>query len=293
MSQLPRTCSDLHDILGAYSIGATTPAENRVIEALLPNCPEAAAELDGYLAVRESLMQLAAEERTIPPGRDLLASLPLDDDLRAYPEVTASRAPRHEDTAERLRPSTENDASDDRQRAFPAAVWYAFGSVAAALVIVVGMLAMTNKMLAEMRAERETLLALVEEAAARPAAPTTVNATGFRPEGVTHVHLTPAVDEAPNGAADVVWDAATGLGTLTVRGLPPLPEGTRYQMWLVRDGEEHSVGLFTVNEDGTGALVFRAVEPLTAFSVIGISMEPDAGSDVPTTPHMITGQIEA
>jgi hypothetical protein len=49
--------------------------------------------------------------------------------------------------------------------------------------------------------------------------------------------------------------------------------------------------LFQVDAEGSGFLVFQSPEPLTAFDVIGISVEPSDGSVKPTTPHLVTGQI--
>jgi hypothetical protein len=299
MAQLPGNCNELTDLLGAYSIGATTPAENRAIERLLADCPEAAAELADYMAVRDALSLVAAAQDAPGPSRDLLAGIDLDMELardHTPPAVAPTPQPpteRDTQTMARLTPP----APQPKIRHFPVAAWYAFGSVAAALILVFGLLTVVNSLLVEMRAERAQLIALVEASSNAPreviqVMPTTASVQSVRRlEHAHHIQLTPAINTAQTGQADVIWDPETGVGTLSVTAMPTLPDGTRYQMWLVNNDQEISVGLFQVDADGSGFLVFQSPEPLTAFEVIGISVEPSTGSVHPTTPHLVTGQI--
>jgi len=43
-------------------------------------------------------------------------------------------------------------------------------------------------------------------------------------------------------------------GTLVVDGLPPLDESHQYQLWLIRNGERLSGGVFSVDARGYGSL---------------------------------------
>lgn len=303
MAQIPGNCNELTELLGAYSIGATTPAENRAIERLLADCPEAAAELADYMAVRDALSQVAAAQDAPSPSRDLLAGIDLDMELSRdhTPPVPVPTQPappqppteRDTQTMARLTPP----APQPKTRHFPVAAWYAFGSVAAALILVFGLLTVVNNLLAEMRAERAQLIALLASSNNAPreviqVMPTAASIQSVRRlEHAHHIQLTPAINEAQTGQAEVIWDPETGVGTLSVTAMPTLPDGTRYQMWLVNNEQEISVGLFQVDADGSGFLVFQSPEPLTAFEVIGISVEPSTGSTHPTTPHLVTGQI--
>jgi anti-sigma factor RsiW len=312
MAQIPTTCKELTDLLGAYSIGATTPAENQAIEQLLAECPEAQAELADYMTVRGALSSFAASQPAPALSRDLFTELNLADVI--MPSVHTQQPQSHQHTPPTPAvvppppPAPERDTQTlaritpptppPKTRQFPVAVWYALGNIAATLVLVVGLLAVVNGMLAELRAERAQLVTLVTGANANAprevvqVIPNTVEVQSVRRlEHAHHVQLTPTISEGQTGQADVIWDPETGVGTLSVSAMPTLPDGTRYQMWLVNENGETSVGLFQVDDDGSGFLAFQSPEPLTSFEVIGISVEPSDGSPAPTTPHLVTGQI--
>jgi hypothetical protein len=324
-------CSDLSDYLGAYSIGATTPTENRMIEALLAECPEAQQELREYMAVREALTHMPItnelDDIDLPP-LNLPAMTPV-----AVASETHTHTHSHTPTVQRTITQTqpiprhhhkdetdpiaklqltqppasrqETPTTESKTRRFPAAVWYAFGSVAAALILVVGMGTFATQLIDEMQSERDALFTLVATESARETTiinvqPTPVdqavssvsNGGTFPAEEAVHVHLTPAVENLPDGEAQVIWDSESQVGTLLVENMPNPGAGHQYQMWLVGEDSTISAGTFTVDESGTGVLVFRSPEPLQRFDVIGVSVEPNAGSEAPTTPHLITGEID-
>jgi hypothetical protein len=228
-------CSDLSDYLGAYSIGATTPTENRMIEALLAECPEAQQELREYMAVREALTHMPItnelDDIDLPP-LNLPAMTPV-----AVASETHTHTHSHTPTVQRTITQTqpiprhhhkdetdpiaklqltqppasrqETPATESKTRRFPAAVWYAFGSVAAALILVVGMGTFATQLIDEMQSERDALFTLVATESARETtiinvqptpvdqAVSSVSNGGTVPaEEAVHVHLTPAVDES-------------------------------------------------------------------------------------------------
>ncbi|MCH8207314.1 MAG: anti-sigma factor [Chloroflexi bacterium] len=81
------------------------------------------------------------------------------------------------------------------------------------------------------------------------------------------------------------------IALLGVFNLPPLPPGQVYHVWLVKNGQRHSGGQFTVDSTGYGHTVivpqailpeFDPVNmyvPFTEFDAIGITVEP-AGTAV-------------
>lgn len=88
-----------------------------------------------------------------------------------------------------------------------------------------------------------------------------------------------------------VAPAATGLlvtsvdgeyGTLVVDGLSPLDEERQYQLWLIRDGQRTSGGVFSVSQEGYGSLWVSSPQPLSNYSAFGITIEPAGGSPAPT-----------
>lgn len=71
-------------------------------------------------------------------------------------------------------------------------------------------------------------------------------------------------------------------GTLIVQNLAQLPEAQAYQLWLIKDGQRTSGGLFNVSEDGYLAKIIYSPEPLAHYQNFGITIEPAEGSPGPT-----------
>ena len=69
---------------------------------------------------------------------------------------------------------------------------------------------------------------------------------------------------------------------MVVEGLPVLDEDHEYQLWLIRNGQRASGGVFSVDADGYGAMVVSSPEALSNYSAFGITVEPEGGSPGPT-----------
>jgi anti-sigma-K factor RskA len=70
--------------------------------------------------------------------------------------------------------------------------------------------------------------------------------------------------------------------------LPGPPEGRTYELWQVRDGAATSAGLF-VPSDG---VVRTGVDAeLAAGDTVAVTIEPEGGSDEPTTPIVMSATI--
>jgi anti-sigma-K factor RskA len=78
---------------------------------------------------------------------------------------------------------------------------------------------------------------------------------------------------------------------LIVSGLPTLPENRVYQVWLIRDGQRTSGGLFRVDQSGFGWLKIDAPARLGEFQGVGITPEPPGGSVGPTGARVLGGQL--
>jgi anti-sigma-K factor RskA len=99
-------------------------------------------------------------------------------------------------------------------------------------------------------------------------------------------------DAAGSWAQGVVY-APTGsqIGLLCVYDMPALPEDQTYQVWLIKDGQRESGGLFRVSQDGFGVLMLRPTRPLREYSAVGITVEPAGGSPGPTSPRVLGGSL--
>ncbi len=80
-------------------------------------------------------------------------------------------------------------------------------------------------------------------------------------------------------------------GTLVVDRLPVLDETQQYQLWLTKDGERTSGGVFSVDEGGYGAKWIGSPEPLASYRSFGVTIEPAGGSPGPTGEKVLGGDL--
>lgn len=88
-------------------------------------------------------------------------------------------------------------------------------------------------------------------------------------------------DVAPTAAGELRF-ARDGAATLEVTGLPALPAGRQYQLWLVAGDERDSGAVFSVDAGGGAVVPVTAARPSTAYERFGITIEPAGGSPGPT-----------
>ncbi len=303
----PTACEEVADLLGAYSIGATTPEETRAIEALLPECPEVAAELAEYAAVTDAMLHMLPAADA--PPADLIRKLPLN----GTPSPTEHPTPHQTWDAPSMpklvpMPQPEPQPAPEPKRAFP---WGAVLAVAAMFIVIVGMNVVWFSLFQGLQTQQTQLTALIEQQAgqiaqqstlieqqseqiAQAAEPVPAPQTAFTALSTTHhLELQPTVDGVDAASAQVIWDAASNIGAVYVEGLPTTEAGNGYQLWLVRGEGEISLGTFSVDGNGVGTLVFQSPLPIMETDLFGISTEPIDGSLSPTTPHLVTGRVEA
>ena len=89
----------------------------------------------------------------------------------------------------------------------------------------------------------------------------------------------PASESSLTGAAGRLVVGADGDAVLVVSGVPPVPAGKTYQVWVIDEGHPVSGGLFAP-ADGTLAVpVDGKVGP---GSVVAVTVEDDGGASAPT-----------
>jgi len=98
-------------------------------------------------------------------------------------------------------------------------------------------------------------------------------------------------DKAPNATGLLVMGHDGNMGTLVVDSLPALDETQQYQLWLIKDGQRNSGGVFSVSRDGYGALAINSSQPLKDFPAFGITIEPTGGSPGPTGDKVMGGKL--
>ncbi len=96
---------------------------------------------------------------------------------------------------------------------------------------------------------------------------------------------------SPNAAGMLVISRDGEHGTLVVDGLPPLGAERQYQLWLIRNGERVSGGVFSVDSQGYGSVWVSSNEPLINYSSFGVTIEPAGGSPGPTGEKVLGGGL--
>lgn len=88
----------------------------------------------------------------------------------------------------------------------------------------------------------------------------------------------------PGGVATVVYSASTHTAAMLGADMPLAPDKHAYQGWLIRGEQPKSVGLSKGGKEG-GAMLARDV---LSGDQIAVTVEPESGSDRPTTPAVVT-----
>ena len=236
---------DLHSLSGAYALDALEQgAESERFARHLNRCPSCASEVREFREVATA-MAFAAASAPPPELRDrVLAAAALTRQLP--PEVT-SRARSHR----------------ARGRARVPWVPWLSGVVATAAVVVAVLFgfarAHTEQELNQVRAQNQAI-ALVLSA----------------PQVKLLTHAT-----TEGGVATVVLAADRHELVVTTNGLPALPAGQVYQLWLIGTTKTVSAGLLPSARSGqTGPVLASGV---VQGDRLGLTIEPAPGTTKPTT----------
>ena len=98
--------------------------------------------------------------------------------------------------------------------------------------------------------------------------------------GQSSVTLRPT-DFAPDATGELRFEGGDEA-TLEVSGLPVLPAGRQYQLWLVDDQTRDSGAIFEVNAAGWAEVPVTLTRDAGQYDAFGITVEPAGGSPGPT-----------
>lgn len=103
------------------------------------------------------------------------------------------------------------------------------------------------------------------------------------------IHLT-GTDYSPDATGLLIISRDGEYGTLVVDGLPELDSNQQYQLWLKRNDERSTGGVFSVGDNGYGSLVVASDKSLVFYDSFGITIEPAGGSPEPMGDQVLGGQ---
>ena len=269
-------CEMVMGLVPAHSIGATDDDEVNVVNALLADCPHAAAELANFSRLAEAL-HYSAPPVTAPPT--LAARLLAATAAPAESHLGGARAGRPNFKGNSANVYTLNPAKNKKSGQSWSFSYLA--AVAASLVLLVlnGAFLVQNRQLQARQRELAHDLAQQNRALILLSAEEPEEVELFDPDGATAAQ------------ADVLWNTSLGIAVVYVRAFPESKPDQAYQLWLNQGETKTSGGLFQVDASGMGLLVFSLPQPLDAYDSIGITPEPQTGSPRPTAPPVVRGPI--
>jgi Anti-sigma-K factor rskA len=255
---------DLHTLTGAYALDALDPgSELTRFNHHLDRCPSCASEVRGF---REVATAMAFAATTEPPAemRD-----------RVLAAVARTR---------QLPPEVRTHARPRRTRgAAPWLPWLsgAIATAAIAVAVFFGFAqAHTSSELNQARAQNQALAAAQARVEAALSQAKEHDQALAEILGAPHVTLL-SQRTTKGGVAVVVLDAATRKLVVATSGLPALPAGQVYQLWLIGPVRIVSAGLLPTAQAGV-------TTPVVATGIVkgdklGLTVEPAPGTRQPTT----------
>jgi Anti-sigma-K factor rskA len=234
---------DLHSLSGAYALDALEGGvEHDRFTRHVSRCQSCASEVRGFREVATALAFAAATE---PPP-----------ELRDRVLAAAART-------RQLPPEVKTHARPRRTRAWVPWVPWLSGAIATASIVVAVLLgfaqAHTQQELNRVQAENQAIALLLSS-----------------PQVTLLSHST-----TKGGVATVVLAAARHQLVVITNGLPALPPGKVYQLWLIGKTKIVSAGLLPPAKSGrTGPVLASGV---VKGDTLGLTVEPAPGSAQPTT----------
>ena len=240
------TDHDLHTLTGAYATDALDNDERADVELHLESCA----------SCRQEVVELRATASRLAIATSATASAALRE--RVLAEAASTR---------QLSPLGEVASLDDRRAERASPPWYRQPATAAAAVLLVvaaglGGLAVDQNRQADQQRQQATQAR--EEAAQ-------IASVVADPD---HVERTVPLASGGTGTVLAVDDTAVFLGS----DLPELPDGRAYQLWRITGQDSQSAGVL-----GRGGDVTGVVTGMGPDDAVGVSVEPESGSDKPTS----------
>ena len=108
-----------------------------------------------------------------------------------------------------------------------------------------------------------------------------------------HVSLNPMKSpRQPSGTA--IFSSSQKRMMFMASNLPPVPEGKAYELWIIpRQGAPMPAGMFKPDEHGNAMMMDHPMPQGVIAKAFAITVEKEEGSDKPTSPIMLMGEVSA
>jgi anti-sigma-K factor RskA len=247
----------IEELLSFYALDALNDEERELVESYLKEHPEARRQVEEMRSTVAAVPYSVSPVEPSPHSKELLMRR-----IAADQRATSST---------RTQPSTPRRLRLEE-------VFRIFSLGAAALAILWAIV-----LNAQVVGLRNEIAALSHALAVQSNAIEQINASlpQGTPSGVITVSLQ-GTDVEPQAQGQLIADPKSQSAVLIIAKLTPLEAGKTYQVWLIQGNTPVSAGLLTVDENGQGVLVVTSEAEIGSFDSLGISVEPEEGSQQPT-----------
>lgn len=100
------------------------------------------------------------------------------------------------------------------------------------------------------------------------------------------------MESNPDGSGKVIWDSENQTALLQVANMPTTPENRNYQLWIIRDNESVSTGVFTLNNgDEDNFFIFENLPAVSkqSISAFAVTLEQKNGANQPAGEMYLMG----
>ncbi|GAB4529921.1 MAG: hypothetical protein OHK0046_50170 [Anaerolineae bacterium] len=256
----------LRDLLPAYSLGLTDPEESALVESLLANSPEAAAEAAEYQAMAEALLTSAPQ--IAPPARAFTRLMQAAASPTMPTMPAASPRPGAMPTPAAPLPTTKKTVVTFSWRERLILV-----AAAAMFMLLFGfnLLALSRLDGLETRLEAQNDLLRL-----------------FANDSVVEFTLVDQRERRNEARAFVLCHPDERVGVIRVENFPVTEEA--YQIWLWRGDEATAAGMLYVDADGSGTVVVEAPQAFRRYQYAAI--EPrDPALQAQITGPLVRGRL--
>jgi anti-sigma-K factor RskA len=258
----------IEELLPFYVLDALTDEEKELVESYLTEHPEARAQVQDLQSGASAVPYAVAPVEPPPQVKEaLMARVVADVQAR---QRTSTRVP--------AEPSERGLRFENLFRAL---------SLGAAAIAVIWAFVL-NAQVAGLRSE---ITALNEQVVAQSESIEQIvaNLPQTNQSDVITVSLK-STEEQPRALGQLIADPNDRSAVLVISGLPPLEPGQTYQVWLIGNAPV-SAGLLTVDENGQSVLIVTSQEAIGSFNSLGISIEPEGGSEQPTGEIVVLSEL--
>jgi len=262
-------------LTGSYAVDALSDDERSLLEEALTTWPELRSEAD---SLRETALQLAYAVAPVEPPSALKGSLMTQiASTPQAPPVESVSSPVTDDGLE-ARPAPASPvaaASEGPAAATARRRWFqrpaaALSAAAAVAVVFLGVGLGVGGVIGQ---------------GEQPGPGTTQASSGLDRIYAASDFQRSTAKVPSGGTATVVWSHELGKSAVILDGVAPAPEGKTYELWYIGSegsgGKISAAGLLGGGSDGVHSAVLQG--DLARGATIGMTVEPDGGSDQPTT----------